>query len=80
MGLGVTRKLMDMCDEVTVVTLPMLGENPVPGTRWIQIDRKDREGFQNALKDGGYEYVMPASAWQTPSWTMRLSPMSGTSW
>lgn len=57
-GLGVTRELLRRGNEVTVVTLPMPGENPVPETKWVQIDRKDREGFKNALKDGGYEYVI----------------------
>lgn len=57
-GLAVTKALLNAGHDVTVVTLPMAGENPVPGTRWIQIDRKDGEGFRNALKDGGYEYVI----------------------
>jgi len=57
-GLGVTRELLRKGYDVTVVTLPMAGENPVPGTKWLQIDRKDREAFKNALKDEKIEYVI----------------------
>lgn len=57
-GLAVTKELVRLGYDVTVVTLPMDGENPVPGTRWIQIDRKDGEGFLQAIKNGGYEYVI----------------------
>lgn len=57
-GLGVTRELLAQGYDVTVVTLPMEGDNPVPGTKWIQADRKDEEGFRNALQGGGYEYVI----------------------
>ncbi|MGI5946988.1 MAG: NAD-dependent epimerase/dehydratase family protein [Lachnospiraceae bacterium] len=57
-GLGVTKELLNQGYEVTVVTLPMEGENPVPGTKWIQADRKDADGFKNALRTGSYEYVI----------------------
>lgn len=58
LGLSVTKALLAQGDDVTVVTLPIPGENPVPGTNWIQINRKDHEGFKAAMKDGGYEYVI----------------------
>lgn len=58
MGLGVTRELLNQGYDVTVVTLPMEGDNPMPEARWIQADRKDREGFKAALKDGHYEYAI----------------------
>lgn len=57
-GLGVTREFLRLGYDVTVVSRPQQGENPVPGTRWIQVDRKDTEAFQKALRDGGYEYVI----------------------
>lgn len=57
-GLGVTKKLVALGHDVTVVTLPAQGENPVPGTRWIQIDRKDKEGFLSAVRPLGCEYVI----------------------
>lgn len=57
-GLGVTKELLGQGYDVTVVTLPMECENPIPESKWIQADRKDTEGFQNSLKGGGYEYVI----------------------
>lgn len=57
-GLGVTRQLLEQGYEVTVITLPMEGENPVPGTRRIQVDRRDAEGFKRALKGEKFEYAM----------------------
>lgn len=56
-GLGVTKALVNEGYDVTVTTLPMEGENPVPGTKWVQADRKDAEGFRSAV-GGGYEYVI----------------------
>jgi len=57
-GLGVTEELARLGHDVTVVTLPMEGENPVPGTRWIQVDRRDGEAFLRALQGGSCEYVI----------------------
>lgn len=57
-GLGVTKKLLEEGYDVTVVTLPMEGENPVPGTTWIQADRKDSEGFRAAVSKEKYDYVI----------------------
>lgn len=57
-GLGVTRLLVEEGYDVTVVTLPMEGTNPVPGTKWIQADRKDSEGFKQALKGLKFDYAM----------------------
>lgn len=57
-GLGVTRELLRQGNDITVVTRPRSGENPLPGTRWIQINRRNQAGFKNALKDLGIEYVI----------------------
>lgn len=57
-GLGVTREMAAAGYDVTVITRPSMAENPVPGTQWIQVDRRDGEAFVNAVKNGGYEYVV----------------------
>lgn len=58
LGLGITKALLKQGHDVTVVTLPMAGANPVPEAKWIQADRSDANGFKRALQGGGYEYVI----------------------
>ena len=57
-GLDVTKALVKNGYDVTVVTLPMAGENPVPETHWLQLDRRDGQAFKDALAGGGYQYVI----------------------
>lgn len=56
-GLGVTKALLNEGYDVTVATLPMQGDNPVPEAKWIQANREDEKAFASAVgKD--YDYVI----------------------
>ncbi len=57
-GMGITRALLEEGHDVTVVTLPAEGPNPVPGTKWIQANRKDAEAFKAAVSQEKYDYVI----------------------
>lgn len=57
-GLGVTRQLLEQGYEVTVITHHLEGENPVPGTKRIQADRKDMESFKNLIKNENCDFAI----------------------
>lgn len=57
-GHGITKELQKRNYDVTVLGRTMPDSLPFPGVCKLCVDRRDREGFQGAVKDGGYEYVV----------------------
>lgn len=57
-GLGITKLLCQEGYEVTVLTVPEAGENPMPEVRWLQCERRDQEAMEKLMDGNDYEVVI----------------------